>query len=697
MTEFETEKLETPNIEASVFSHAALAGCLGNLGIPIWIFDIDKTRVVWANSLAIDLWQAESLEDLIARDMTKDMSVAVRTRLRQHQEDFESNTGFEFNEIWTIYPHGEPTTLIVRFSGIALPDGRMGMMCEARKEDEQLPETVRSAEALLHTTVMISQFSLNGAQLYSNPSARANHRDPNEILANRFADPAEYAELIEHLTKHGECRMSARVHTASGICWHEITARECRDVASGDRAYLITEIDISDLKETERRVRYLADHDVLTGLPNRNFIQARLPRSILEASTHGGQMVFMMLDLDRFKSINDTLGHAAGDELLVKVSARLKRVVGDLGLVARFGGDEFLIVLKSSEILDDGRDMRQILLRIFRDPIIIRGHRFVVTPSIGISRFPTDGSDLSTLLVNADLALYEAKEQGRNTFVSFNPSLQQRVEEQLQLDIDLKVGIEEKQFELYYQPRVDIATNAIVGAEALIRWRHPKRGLLAPDTFIQRCEETGIINEIGVTVLESVGQLQADLARDGHDLSLSLNLSSRQFSDHRLETTVMGLRHKTGCDPSRIELEITESMLMSENVGDIEQLQAFRSEGFDISIDDFGTGFCNLAYIQRYPITALKIDRSFISDFETNGAVTSLIMSLSRLIGVKAVAEGVETEQQLEWLRSKDCDEYQGYLFSRPVPVDMFRSLLERADDQPEVESNLIALNSVRG
>lgn len=685
MTDLTSKLGDTATLSLLYFATEAMA----RVSTPFWVFDIDNARVVWANAPAIELWQADSLEELTARDMGVDMSVGVRTRLSQYQEDFEANHG-SFNELWTLYPNGNPRSVRVLFSGFRLEDGRMGMLCEARDENDETPESLRSAEALLHTSVMIAQYAEDGTLLYSNPAARASHRNPNECLKDRFADQCEYETLASRLARHGECRMAARVQTTHGVRWHEITARECSDAVTGGKAYLLTESDISDLKETERRVRYLADHDVLTGLPNRNYVQNHLPHEILEAQTNNRSMAFMILDLDRFKSINDLLGHAAGDELLVKVGTRLKRLCGDDGLVARLGGDEFLICVYDADRMDRHRDLGEAILEAFREEIVIRAHKFAVTPSIGVSRLPNDGADLSTLLVNADLALYEAKQSGRNTSIVFSPALQRRHEEQLKLEADLQKAIENQEFEMFFQPRLETASGEIVGAEGLIRWRHPSRGLLEPREFIPVCEETGLINEIGVWVINQIGMEQKRLADDGHDIMLSLNLSPRQFSDPKLSNAIFELDRVTGCEPGKIELEITESMLMGDDDSVIRQLSAFRDKGFKIAIDDFGTGFCNLAYIQRYPITSLKIDRSFITNIEVNGAVTSLIMSLCHLIGVKAVAEGVETESQLAWLQSKNCDEYQGYLFSPPVPLNDFVNLLKGREPAPD---NLVFLD----
>lgn len=655
---------------------------LDRLHTALWVFDIDRSRLVWANKAALGLWQAHSLDELISRDMSADMSVTVAQRLRQYQEDFIGH-GAAFTELWTLYPDGVPTTLDVVFSGYRFKDGRMGMLCEARAQSDDAPETLRSAEALLHTSVMISLYDLDGTPLYCNPAARASQLDPTVNVSNRFVHTGDHDDLMTQLTKHGACRRSARVRTTDGIRWHEITARECLDAVTGNRAFQFSEIDISDLKETEQRVRYLADHDVLTGLPNRNHIQSTVPDQLRMAALTGDGLVFLVVDLDRFKVINDTLGHAAGDELLIQAGNRLKDATGDKGSVARLGGDEFLICLHGSHDSADIERFCSDLQDQFTDEVVIGNRKFLVTLSIGISRFPDDGEDLSTLLKNADVALYEAKEGGRDTFRRFSVSLRNKIEKQINLENDLREALEAEQFEVMYQPRLDTTGDTIVGGEALLRWRHPTRGLLTPAAFMSTCEETGLINEIGEWVLSSVAKEQYALERDGYPVTLSVNLSPRQFKSPSLVTNVLSLQDRTGCDPNKIELEITESMLMSSDEAVTDLLFTFKERGFGIAIDDFGTGYSNLAYIQRYPITSLKIDRSFICDIASNGAVTRLIMSLCRLLDVKAVAEGVETADQLEWLRVNGCREYQGFLYSPAVPVDEFRRLLARPKAQP--------------
>ena len=653
---------------------------LDELNIALWIFDIDLSRVAWANKAALVIWNAEHLDDLTSRDMSNDMSVSVAERLKQYQEDFIASNA-AFSEVWTLYPGGVPTTLDVAFKGFRFDDGRMGMLCEAKAQRIDTPEGARSSEALLHTSVMISLYDCDGNPLYRNPAARASLPQGLLRLKDCFVKEADYEKMIDQVELHGGCRQSARMQTSKGIRWHEITARECTDAVTGKNAFLLSETDITDLKEAEHRARYLADHDTLTGLPNRNYVQSKIPGKLRAASSIGEKLAFLIIDLDRFKAINDTLGHAAGDELLIQVANRLPEITADAGTVARLGGDEFLICLK------DIRDREQIdqfckkLVEDFQTAFVIEGREFVSTLSIGVSQFPEDGEDLHTLLKYADVALYEAKEAGRNTHHCFNISLRNKIEDQLTLERDLRDALEYEQFELFYQPRVDTFTNKILGGEALLRWNHPTRGLLGPGYFIEAAEQIGLIIDIGDWVLTQAAIEQHYLEREGYPVTISVNISPKQFESSTLFSSVLSLQDRTGCSPKRMELEITETTLMSSDNIIIETLSTFKERGFGIAIDDFGTGYSNLAYIQHYPVTSLKIDRSFIANIGTNHAVMKLIMSLCRLLEVKPVAEGVETKEQLAWLQKHGCREFQGFLYSPAVQRSEFQDLLKQQNN----------------
>ncbi len=658
---------------------------------PVWVFDTDHGQVHWANPAALTLWRADTLEELTARPMSKEMSPTVAQRLKQYQRDFES--GASFTELWTLYPNGEPSTTRCIFSGIRLDDGRMAMFCQGIEERPDAPETLRSAQALLHTTVMISLYDTDGNSLYHNPAARASYRDGMHSLTDRFMDAYDYKTLLDALERNGISNLVARVDTDEGPRWHEINARESRDAVNGTPAILISEVDISDLKEAERKSQYLAVHDVLTGLPNRTYLQNELTIKLESAEAFSQKLGLVFIDLDNFKNINDSLGHAIGDKLLIEVAARLRSHCREEDMVIRLGGDEFVVFLHDIKCRESVLQMVERIRAFLIDPIYIGEHVLEVTPSMGISLFPDDGSDMDTLMKHADLAMYVAKDTGRNRHCFFSHDMKEKAETRLELESSLRRATEHGQFELFYQPQVSFKDNTITGAEALIRWRHPSRGLLEPGAFIAVAEETGLVEPIGNWVIEEAAAQQKSWEQAGHNLNVSINLSPRQFRSDALIPTIQAAVEKEGCDPVMLDLEITESMLMGDNQRIITALEQLHEMGFNLAVDDFGTGYSNLAYLQRYPISCLKIDRSFICDLGKTSAITELIISMCKLIDVKIVAEGVEEIEQLEWLRERGCHQYQGFYFSPAVSVDEFeQKLLNNA--APDADSITTSLKS---
>ena len=442
----------------------------------------------------------------------------------------------------------------------------------------------------------------------------------------------------------------------------------------GDRIHT-TIVDISDRKRAEEQIEFHAYHDVLTHLPNRKLFTDRLTQSISRARRANKPLAVMFVDLDHFKSINDTLGHEAGDELLLEMAVRLRANVRDDDTVARLGGDEFTIILAELRQPEDAVSVAEKIIKAVQQPLTISGTSIEVSASIGIALFPEDGSDAESLLRNADSAMYRAKEAGRNTYQLCTDDMKRRAVERLSLETRLRRAITEGQLVLHYQPQVSLTTGAVIGVEALVRWNDPERGLVHPSAFIPMAEESRLILPLGEWVLHTACTQMRTWLDAGLDVPLmAVNLSLRQFQQYDIVESVRRVLAETGLDAGALELEITETAAMQNAETTVEVLQALRELGVSIAIDDFGTGYSSLNYLKRFPITAVKIDSAFIRDLATSegdAAIVSAVVGIARALKLRVVAEGVETEEQLSFLRRRNCDAAQGYLFSRPVSAAM--------------------------
>jgi diguanylate cyclase (GGDEF)-like protein len=429
-----------------------------------------------------------------------------------------------------------------------------------------------------------------------------------------------------------------------------------------------------------QRVEYLAYHDGLTGLPNRSMFSKLLTKSISEAHRYNRQLAVAFLDLDRFKQINDTLGHEAGDHLLQEVALRLRGCVRDSDTVARLGGDEFVVLLPD---LADGTYAamvaQKILLQIAKEFTLI-GQDFRVTASIGISTYPQDGLDEQTLTKNADLAMYQAKAEGKNNFQFYSEKLNAHSLERLALESGLRHALERDEFRLYYQAKREIASGRITGMEALLRWEHPDLGIVGPMEFIPVAEETGLIIPIGRWVLKTACVQSVEWRNQGlPPLSIAVNMTPRQFHDESLLADVTSILAETGMDPQLLEIEITESLLIHDVENTLRILKELKTQGIRIAVDDFGTGYSSLAMLQKFPLDTIKIDRSFMRDIVGTPQDTGLadaLIAMGKSLSLTVVAQGVETREQAEHLRLHECNELQGFYFKRPLPVDEFTRLL---------------------
>lgn len=432
-----------------------------------------------------------------------------------------------------------------------------------------------------------------------------------------------------------------------------------------------TIVDVTDRKTAEDRIQYQAFHDPLTDLPNRLLFTDRLELSIAHARRSAAQLAVFVLDLDHFKLINDTMGHAAGDDLLRSVASRLQEHLHQDDTVARMGGDEFTVLLTDVQHAEGPAKVALALLESFREPHVVQGREIFITASLGIALFPADGEDADTLVRNADNAMYRAKDLGRASVQFHTPAIQQRTAERLLLETALRRALDRSEFFLEYQPQVNLRTGQIVAVEALVRWHHPDRGVMPPNSFIPLAEEIGAILPLGEWVLRTASAQLLEWSRAGcRPVRIAVNLSARQFQHAGLHQLVEGVLLDTGLDPSRLELEITESLAMRDAEYSRAVLTEFKRLGIRLTIDDFGTGYSSLSYLKLLPIHSLKIDRSFIRDISRDAvdrAIVKSMIEMAHCLGLTVVAEGVELEDQRSVLEELGCDDMQGFLFSRPT------------------------------
>ncbi|HVK56842.1 MAG TPA: EAL domain-containing protein, partial [Burkholderiales bacterium] len=448
--------------------------------------------------------------------------------------------------------------------------------------------------------------------------------------------------------------------------------------------------DISEHKACEMRLQFQATHDTLTGLPNRNLLEDRITNAITLMRRAEQRLAVFFVDLDRFKSINDSFGHLVGDALLKAVAGRLQGAVRESDTVARLGGDEFVIMLSGINQMEDAQGVVQKVIAAFAPPFTVEGHQLHVTASIGVSVYPEDGEDSETLLRNADSAMYRAKDKGRDSFQLYTQEMGVQAQERVEFEHALHGALERQEFELLYQPKVDLRSGRMTGVEALIRWNHPEFGALPPDRFIALAEETGMIVAIGEWVLRTACVQAVAWRADGcGDVPVAVNLSARQFQQQNVPELVRRVLVETGLAAEYLELELKESLIMQDCEHVSEALQGLKTIGVALSLDDFGTGYSSLSLLKRFPIDVVKIDQTFIRDVTSNMDSASLIkaiIALAQSLNIKTVAEGVETTGQLTFLSASGCDGIQGYYFSRPLPSDEITALLREGKHLPGAE-----------
>ena len=503
------------------------------------------------------------------------------------------------------------------------------------------------------------------------------------VLRSRRHRRAFYQQILDKLSELGQWQGEICTHNKAGepvLDW--LTVNAVRDSEGRSSQYVAVFSDLAIVKQSLLKLDHLAHHDSLTGLPNRLLLQDRLDHAIRRAHRQGHGVAVLFIDLDRFKNVNDTLGHAAGDQLLRIFATRLSSQIRGGDTVARLGGDEFMILLEDYQASADPRMVAQKLLNLLHEPLEIQGHWLFVSASIGISLYPEDGLTVDELVRNSDAAMYGAKQRGKNSYHFYTSDLTEVARKSLRLESSLRLALERREFVLHYQPKWNTQTGAITGVEALLRWQHPERGLIGPADFLDALEDCGLILQVGKWVLQTAcDQAQAWRTEGMPAIQMSVNLSGQQIARGDLLKIITDTLAESGLDARNLELEVTEGFIMQQPDEAIGLLNSLREKGVSIAIDDFGTGYSSLSYLKQLPIHKLKIDRSFVCDIPADPddmAITSAIVALGHRLHMSIVAEGVETEEQLAFLISEGCEEAQGHLFSQPLSAQDIRPLLQR-------------------
>ncbi len=571
-----------------------------------------------------------------------------------------------------------------------------------RKKAES--KTIKLSRALEHAADSVFITDITGIIEYTNRSFETITGYKNaevigkntSIISSGRHDKAFYKKLWSTILAGHEFRDIFINKKSDGtIYYEEKTITPLLDDNGKIYNFVSVGKDITERMQTQERLHFLAHHDLLTELPNRIMLIDRLNHAITTSQARTDSLAIMFLDLDRFKIINDTLGHNAGDQLLQLVADRLRPCVRKTDTVSRIGGDEFVILLEEIEDITNISTIAKNILDSLSHPFLLEGRELFITCSIGISIHPQDGQDSNALLKNADSAMYRAKEHGRNNFQYYSEDMNSRSLEKLTLETDLRHALHREQFELHYQPQVDLSTGNIIGFEALLRWQHPELGLVSPIDFIPILEDTGLILPVGEWVLRTACEQNRKWQKQGlPTLPVAVNLSARQFSDSNLGMQVSSILMETKLAPECLHLEITESVIMNNASGTYKILDELYRLGVHLAVDDFGTGYSSLSYLKRFPIHILKVDRSFVRDITTDpddASIVSTVITLAHSLKLKVIAEGVETEDQAMFLRNRSCDIAQGYLYSKPISVEHMSKLLQ---DQSNAKNKIDELRS---
>lgn len=662
-----------------------------------WNWDVESGMITWS----------DELYRIYGVNKTTFHVTPARCRSLIHKDDFEvlrriversHRTGKPFHiEHRIILPSGAVKTVSARGFVSKDENGRVVRMFGTEQditEAKRAETALREAEERYRTVVELCPDAIlvqqDGVITFANQAATALLAAENmdRIVGRslfRFIDPDSHdigREIIASIRPGEAVRRTEEKLSRLDGSEVDVDIHACSFMHKGRFAVLLIMRDITERKKSAEQMAYLAHYDSLTGLPNRTLFNERLSHALNIAERPGRSLEILFLDLDRFKEVNDTLGHDTGDLLLKETAERLQGILRESDTVARLAGDEFVVLVENVDEPHRGAAIAGKILAAFAPPFLRDREPLHITTSIGISSFPTDGIDAETLLKKADIAMYRAKNSGRNSYRYYSAEMNMHTVERLTLEYALHHAVEENQLALHYQPKVDVSSNRIVGMEALLRWKHPTMGWISPDKFIPLAEKSGMIHVIGAwTIRTACTQNKSWQEAFAERLQVAVNLSPLQLSDHNLVSSIAQILKETGLDPGYLELEIAESAVMANPEKAVRMLNALHDIGVSVAIDDFGTGHSSLAYLKQFPVHTVKIDRSFVRGIPHNrgdAAIAKAIIGLAHSFECDVVAEGTETRQQFEFLREHDCNSVQGYYFSEPLIAERFAELLHK-------------------
>ncbi|HVY07821.1 MAG TPA: EAL domain-containing protein [Burkholderiales bacterium] len=568
--------------------------------------------------------------------------------------------------------------------------------------DRRKPAPADDGEARFRALVqnsfdIITIHDANGKTLYESPAASRILGYPTGALIGKTpfetVHPKDVSRAREAFGKVLQSQQPAapvvlRFRRADGSWIHlEVLGNNLLN-HPGIRGVVLTSRDVTERKRAEDRVHYLANYDVLTGLPNRFLMQDRLSQVIAHAHRNKLRVALMHIDLDRFKVVNETLGHYVGDALLKRAAERVRKATHEGNTVGRVGGDEFTIVFPNVTSLQTLSATAEAILDDLAKPFESDDQELFLSASIGVSLYPEDASSVDELIKHADAAMSRAKHFGRNNFQFYTANMNVEVQDRMQIEAGLRTAIQRDEFSLVFQPKIDLATRRIFGAEALLRWKNPKLGMIAPSRFVPVAEEAGLVGQIGEWVLHAACRQIREWQDAGHSLQVAVNVSARQFQEYDLAELVMEIMRDTGIQARNLEIELTESAVMDDAESSIITLERLAALGVQIAIDDFGTGYSSLSYLKRLPLDVLKIDQTFVRDISSDpndAAIVRAIITLARALGIKVIAEGVENEAQLAFLNAYGCQYAQGFLFGRPLTENQLLRLITTGEQESNV------------